>query len=157
MNVQQSSFHPRKSETLDFLKLQCYLILALCSRLRCNNVSKFLSICPACGSDRRWGVTEVSRAGGLQLLCCVYHTGSLIVNWGTPLLQFCSVCVSFSKAKNIKLCPSNLPRLHVETQTGSALPFRAPQRGHAPSLSFPLVVKALEGIILSLNFYSFFL
>lgn len=62
------------------------------------------------------------------------------------------MCESFSEAKNIKLCPSNLPLLHLETQTGSTLPFGAPQRGHAPSLSFPLVVKALEGIILSLSF-----
>lgn len=129
------------------MKLQCSLIPT-----RCSLLSSFPS------------VQSVALVGGEGLLKCqgqgfttpllsAYHADPVLVNSGIPL--FCSVHALLWL--NLRLCPSNLTRLHLETQTGSAQPLRAPHRGHASSLSFPHVVKALEGIILSLHFYSYFL
>lgn len=109
MNDNGGSLHSRK------VKLLCNLINALSSQLRSNNVP--VSLIPS--------VQPVALVGGEGLLKCqgpgVYSSSAVclphrspIVNRGTHFSLTVALSVSVCEAKNLKLSPSNLLRLHLE-------------------------------------------
>lgn len=91
-----------------------YFILALFSQLRGNNVllSLFPSVQAAALVSVK-GVTEVSRAGGLRLLCCTFTTQVPDCLQDTVVSHSCSLR-SDSRRPKALYTTSNLPRLHLK-------------------------------------------
>lgn len=91
----------------------CYLILALCNIVPLSLFPSVQPVAPVGGG----GLLKCQGPGFTQLFCSVYHTGPLLL---TEEHTFCALLLSLCQsleAKNLKLCPSNLPRLHLETQS----------------------------------------
>lgn len=131
------------------MTLLCYLIHTLCSQFSCNSVP--LSLFPS--------VQPVALVGGEGLLKCqgpgVYGSFAVCLPHRSQIVirrAHFSCTFDFSLLKTSNYVPLIIHASIYKPGAGSVPPLRAPRRGHKPSLSFPLVVKALEGIISFLHF-----
>lgn len=122
------------------VKLLCYLILVSVSQVRGNNI--LLSLFPSVQPEALLGSEGLLKCQGpgvySSFAVCLPHR-SLIVSKRTHFSCTFVLAVCLNVAKNLKLWPSHLPRLHLKkkkTITESVPPLRAPQRSRAkPHLS----------------------